>query len=73
MHGEIVHISMWHLQARKLEVALVDTTGDDDVHINDVLVSEGLAEYKTNRPPSPLPPQPKRVTVTEQLMKFTFK
>jgi hypothetical protein len=35
------------LQARKLEVALVDTTGDDDVHINDVLVNKGLAEYKT--------------------------
>jgi hypothetical protein len=56
-----------------MEVALVDTTGKEDVHINDVLVKEGLAEYKTNRPSSPLPPQPKRVTVMEQLMKFTFK
>jgi len=61
------------LQARKLEVALVDTTGEEDVHINDVLVYKGLAEYKTKRRASPLPPQPKRVTVLEQLMKFTFK
>jgi hypothetical protein len=56
-----------------MEVALVDTTGVDAIHINDVLVNEGLAEYKTNRPSSPLPPQPKRVTVMEQVMKFTFK
>ena len=56
-----------------LEVALVDTTPDDDIHINDVLVSKGLAEYKTRRQASPLPPQPKRVTLLEQLMKFTFK
>ena len=51
----------------------MDTTGDQDVHINDVLVRMGLAEYKTKRQASPFPPQPKRVTVLEQLMKFTFK
>jgi len=51
----------------------VDTTGEEDIHINDVLVAKGLAEYKTNRRASPLSPQPKRVTVLEQLMKFTFK
>jgi hypothetical protein len=51
------------LQARKLEVALVDTTGDKDIHINDVLVNKGLAEYKIKRRASPLPPQRKRVTV----------
>jgi hypothetical protein len=51
----------------------MDTTGDDDIHINDVLVSKGLAEYGTKRRASPLPPQPKRVTVLEQLMKLTFK
>jgi hypothetical protein len=61
------------LQARQLEVALVDTTGEEDIHINDVLVNEGLAEYRIKRRASPLPPQPKRVTVLEQLMKFTFK
>jgi len=61
------------LQARKLEVALVNTAGEEDIHINDVLVSEGHAEYKTKRRALQLPPQPKRVTVLEQLMKFTFK
>jgi hypothetical protein len=61
------------LQARKLEVALVDTTGEEDIHINDVLVRKGRAEYKTNRRASPLPLQPNRVTLLEQLMKFTFK
>jgi len=61
------------LQARKLEVALVDTTGEEDIHINDVLVRKGLAEYKSKREESPLPAQPKRVTLLEQLMKFTFK
>jgi hypothetical protein len=61
------------LQARKLEVALVDTTGDEDIHINDVLVNKGFAEYKTKRQASPFPLQPKRVTVLEQLMKFTVK
>jgi hypothetical protein len=61
------------LQARKLEIALVDTTAKDDVHINDVLVKEGHAEYRTKGRASPLPPQQKRVTVLEQLMKFTFK
>jgi hypothetical protein len=61
------------LQARKLEVALVDTTGEEDVHINDVLVSKGHAEYKTKRRTSSAPPKPKRVTVLEQLMKSTFK
>ncbi|XP_033607617.1 tudor domain-containing protein 5 isoform X4 [Cryptotermes secundus] len=56
-------------EARELEVALVDTSGNEDVHINDLLVDEGLAEYKTNRmkmpqpPPSPLPlaPQLQRI------------
>lgn len=56
-----------------MEIALVDTSGDEDIHINDVLVKERHAEYKTNRPPSTSPLQPKRVTVLEQLMKFTFK
>lgn len=64
---------MWHLQARKLQVALVDTSGSEDVHINDVLVNEGLAEYETNRRPSTAPPTPpQRVTVLEQLKKFNF-
>lgn len=62
---------MLHLQARRLEVALVDTCGDEDVHINDALVNEGLAEYKTNRQPSP-PPPPQRVTLLEQLLKFNI-
>jgi hypothetical protein len=35
-------------EARKLEVALVDTTGDDGIYINDVLVNEGFAEYRIN-------------------------
>jgi len=61
------------LQARKLEVALVNIRGEEDIHINDVLVSKGHAEYNTKRRASPLSPQPKRVTVLEQLMKFTFK
>jgi hypothetical protein len=61
------------LQASKLEVALVDTTGDEDIHINDVLVKSGFAEFKSKRLASPLPLQPKRVTVLEQLMKFTVK
>jgi hypothetical protein len=64
------------LQARKLEVALVDTSGSEDIHINDLLVNENLAEYKTSRqttPPAPPPPQLQRVTLLEQLMKFNFK
>jgi hypothetical protein len=61
------------LQARKLEVALVDTMGEEDIHINDVLVKKGLADYKTKGRASPLPPQPKRVTLLEKLMKFTVK
>jgi hypothetical protein len=67
------------LQARELEVALVDTSGNEDVHINDLLVDEGLAEYKTNRlkmpplPPSPPALQLQRVTLLQQLMKFNFK
>jgi hypothetical protein len=65
------------LQARKLEIALVDTTGNEDVHINDVLVNEGLAEYQTNRltalPLPPAAPQLQRVTLLEQLRKFNFK
>jgi hypothetical protein len=32
-----------------LEIALVDTTGDDDVHINNVLVQEGLALYRMTK------------------------
>jgi hypothetical protein len=63
------------LQAHKLEVALVDTSGNEDIHINDLLVNEGLAEYKTSRltvPPAPAP-QLQRVTVLQQLMKFNFK
>jgi len=59
------------LQARKLEVDLLNTEGEEDILINDVLVSEGHAEYKTKRRVAP--PQPKKVTVLEQLMKFTFK
>ncbi|KAJ9573611.1 hypothetical protein L9F63_009005, partial [Diploptera punctata] len=34
-----------HLTSQ-LEVALVDTTGDEDIHINDILKREGYAEYK---------------------------
>jgi hypothetical protein len=68
---------MWHSQARKLEVALVDTTGAEDIHINDVLVYEGLAEYETSRltvpPQQPPTPQLHRVTLLEQLRKFNFK
>jgi hypothetical protein len=63
---------MCHLQAHKLEVALVDTCDEEDVHINDVLVNEGLAEYETNRQPSPPPPPPQRVTLLEQLLKFNI-
>jgi hypothetical protein len=60
-----------------MEVALVDTTGNEDVHINDLLVNEGLAEYQTNRlrmlllPPAA--PQLQRVTLLEQLRKFNYK
>jgi hypothetical protein len=61
------------LQERKLEVALVDTVGEEDIHVNDILVRKGLAEYKTKRRASPLPPQSNWVTVMEELMKFTFK
>jgi len=59
------------LQARKLVVALVDTAGEEDIQINDVLVSKGLAEYKIKGRASPLPPKPKRVTVLERLFKST--
>jgi len=51
------------LQARQLEVALLDTTGVDDIHINDFLVNKGLAKYKTKRQASPLPLQPTRVSL----------
>jgi hypothetical protein len=61
------------LQAHELEVALVDTSGNEDVHINDLLVEEGLAEYKTSRPTVPPAPQLQRVTLLQQLMKFNFK
>jgi hypothetical protein len=40
-------------EAQKLEVALVDTTGDEDIHINDVLVNKGFADYKIKRQASP--------------------
>jgi hypothetical protein len=63
---------MCHLQAHKLEVALVDTNDKDDVYINDVLVNEGLAEYETNRWPSPRPPPPQRVSLLEQLQKLNI-
>jgi hypothetical protein len=60
-----------------MEIALVDTTGNEDVHINDLLVNEGLAEYQTNKLKMPLPlpaaPQLQRVTLLEQLRKFNFK
>jgi hypothetical protein len=60
-----------------MEIALVDTTGNEDVHINDLLVKEGLAEYQTNKLKMPLPPraapQLQRVTLLEQLRKFNFK
>ncbi|KAJ9580218.1 hypothetical protein L9F63_004118, partial [Diploptera punctata] len=35
-------------EKRELEVALVDTTGEEDIHINDTLKREGYAEYKTS-------------------------
>lgn len=51
----------------------MDTSGSEDVHINDVLVNEGLAEYETNRRPLMAPPTPpQRVTLLEQLKKFNF-
>jgi hypothetical protein len=52
----VAAISSVDHEARKMEIALVDTTGNEDVHINDLLVNEGLAEYQTNRLRMPLPP-----------------
>ncbi|XP_069690144.1 tudor domain-containing protein 5-like isoform X4 [Periplaneta americana] len=45
-------------KARKVEVALVDTSGPEDIHINDVLEREGLAQFMTSRQPQPQPPSP---------------
>lgn len=47
-------VSSANHEYRELEVALVDTTGEEDIHINDTLKHEGLADYKTSAPaPAP--------------------
>ncbi|XP_069704437.1 tudor domain-containing protein 5-like isoform X4 [Periplaneta americana] len=47
-------------KAHKVEVALVDTSGPEDIHINDVLEREGLAQFMTSRQPQPPPPPVQR-------------
>ncbi|XP_069677242.1 uncharacterized protein [Periplaneta americana] len=50
-------------EAHKVEVALVDTSGPEDIHINDVLEREGLAQFMTSRQPQPPPPPVQRTGV----------
>lgn len=62
-----------YFQAHKVEVALVDTSGPEDIHINDMLEREGLAQFMTSRQPQPPPPPVQRVTLLQQILKFRNK
>jgi hypothetical protein len=42
----VAAISSVDHEARKMEIAWVDTSGNEDVNINYLLVNEGLAEYQ---------------------------
>ena len=49
----------------------MDTNGDEDIHINDTLKYEGLAEYKRTVPPAAVQPAPtQRVTLFQKIMKY---
>ena len=45
-----------------ISVCLIDTTGEDDIHINDTLTEEGHADFTSNKrgasPPVPIRPMP---------------